>query len=446
MKRPIVRFVRPFLAMTTVLCLPAVFNQWPLVYSDTGTYLSSGADWGTPPDRPITYGLFLRATALAAGTPWMAVLVQAALCAAVIIRCFQCLAGDAGDRHVLTVVTILSMGSGLGWSASMLLPDVFTGTGIVIVLLLMLAGDGRVWDLFLFLALVFITTVHLSHPMILLAVWMAGLLLIRPILRWRSWLPPLAIITGMALLASVNLRLTGRFELSSGSDLFLLGRTLEIGLLQEELPGLCATSSNFLCGDLQKLPSDHRMLLWDPEGPVQQAGGWHAVRSDAAMIVDQVLFSPVGIWAFLKAGLRDGLEQLTMLGSSAALTDPWYRVPESSPARSVHLYLSGSYPGYLGSRQNTDRLHPTFFDDLQIAVLACSLIAGLWLYRRWPVSRRLLAWSLVSAMLAAVLCAMLSTPDQRFLSRVSWVPCLVVGCMLASRSRSSEQTIAHAVP
>ena len=47
-----------------ILIIPAFYNGFPLVYSDTGAYISSGMELIFPIDRPITYGLFMRLCSL----------------------------------------------------------------------------------------------------------------------------------------------------------------------------------------------------------------------------------------------------------------------------------------------------------------------------------------------------------------------------------------------
>jgi hypothetical protein len=49
---------------TLVLMAPAFYNAYPLVYSDTGTYIQSGMQWELPIDRPFVYGLFIKITSL----------------------------------------------------------------------------------------------------------------------------------------------------------------------------------------------------------------------------------------------------------------------------------------------------------------------------------------------------------------------------------------------
>ena len=45
---------------TILLSWAAFYNGFPLIYSDTSTYLESGFVLETPLDRPITYGLLMR--------------------------------------------------------------------------------------------------------------------------------------------------------------------------------------------------------------------------------------------------------------------------------------------------------------------------------------------------------------------------------------------------
>jgi len=57
------------------LMLPAFYNGYPLVYSDTGTYIASGFEGKVPNSRPITYGLFIRHSSLTASL-WLSAFAQ----------------------------------------------------------------------------------------------------------------------------------------------------------------------------------------------------------------------------------------------------------------------------------------------------------------------------------------------------------------------------------
>ena len=68
-------------AATLALLIAALWNGYPLVYSDTSAYLASGFLLETPIDRPITYGLFMRVCSLNGFSLGLVVLAQAMLLA-----------------------------------------------------------------------------------------------------------------------------------------------------------------------------------------------------------------------------------------------------------------------------------------------------------------------------------------------------------------------------
>ena len=60
---------------TLILSVIGLYNGYPLVYSDTGTYIYSGYDKFIPFDRPITYGLFLKFFSFDCST-WFVIIFQ----------------------------------------------------------------------------------------------------------------------------------------------------------------------------------------------------------------------------------------------------------------------------------------------------------------------------------------------------------------------------------
>jgi hypothetical protein len=77
---------KTFLAIliTSVVLMYAGFNNfYPLLYSDTGTYIRSGFTGTIPIDRPIFYGIFLRHTSLATSL-WYVIFMQGVLLSSLI--------------------------------------------------------------------------------------------------------------------------------------------------------------------------------------------------------------------------------------------------------------------------------------------------------------------------------------------------------------------------
>src|SRR5690554_3684288 len=68
---------------TVILSIVGLYNGYPLVFSDTGTYIYSGFDLFIPNDRPIAYGLLLRLFSLKLSA-WFVILFQNLLTAFVV--------------------------------------------------------------------------------------------------------------------------------------------------------------------------------------------------------------------------------------------------------------------------------------------------------------------------------------------------------------------------
>ncbi len=134
------------LALALLLVWPAVWNAYPIVFADTGTYLSQAIHRYLGWDRPAFYSLFMLPLHLTL-TPWPVVAVQALLAAWVLSILWRVL---APARHVGWLVGLgggLTIGTWLPWLVSELMPDIFTTLVVLVFGLLALAPDrlGR-WE------------------------------------------------------------------------------------------------------------------------------------------------------------------------------------------------------------------------------------------------------------------------------------------------------------
>lgn len=118
-----------------LLLWPALWNAYPIVFADTGTYLSQAIHRYAGWDRPVFYSLFmlpLHATV----TVWPVVVVQALLVAWVLrLVCRVLLPGLSGIAFV-GGVALLSVATWLPWLVSELMPDVFTPLTVLVLTLL----------------------------------------------------------------------------------------------------------------------------------------------------------------------------------------------------------------------------------------------------------------------------------------------------------------------
>ena len=218
--------------------VPAFYNGFPLVYSDTGTYILSGMDLMVPRDRPVFYGLFVRATSLGFSL-WPVIFVQALLVHYILFRLFVTLF-DRGKRQIyFGLLFFLSVCTGLGWYTGQLMPDIFSAVAILCIPLLLMRQRGATAH-FILTAIIFIVslTVHGSNWLIVF--------LVLAVLGIFIWLKKLAFKKNFALVVLmlfltipiaglVNRSIGGSFEIGRGGHVYLIGKMHDSGVLEAYL-------------------------------------------------------------------------------------------------------------------------------------------------------------------------------------------------------------------
>lgn len=129
------------------LCLllsVGLYNGYPTVFSDTGSYLLTGAFFiAYPPFRAPGYSIFTMLTSLRT-TAWITIAMQAVIVLYVLRRTCGYLIGGNGklrDYVLLASVCALAALTSLPWQVSLLMPDVFAG--ILFLSAFLLAFDGH---------------------------------------------------------------------------------------------------------------------------------------------------------------------------------------------------------------------------------------------------------------------------------------------------------------
>lgn len=127
-------------AAAALLLWPALWNGFPIVFADTGTYLSQAINHHAGWDRPVFYSLFmlpLHGTV----TVWPIVVVQALLAAAFLWLVVHVLAENVSGIAFVAGVALLSGCTWLPWLVCELMPDLFTPLLVLALCLLALAPD-----------------------------------------------------------------------------------------------------------------------------------------------------------------------------------------------------------------------------------------------------------------------------------------------------------------
>lgn len=295
-------------AMTAIICVPAFVNGFPFVDIDSASYVTTAIDRIIPEDRPVYYSVF--AALLHWGvSPWPVAIVQSAMLATLIWHVGRTLFGVADWRIHIGVATVLTFASTLPWFSSYLMPDVFTGVLILVLLVLGLAWEKlNVWErgLYALTASVSISfhygnvPIALGANMVFLALALSGW---RP--TGRAWprfaAINVAILLGVMALAGATSLHKHRIALSPSSSTFYLARLLDDGPALDVLNSDCPQESWKVCTELEALNAYKAERIAKPDksltiadyflwrGPLGRLGWYQNVEPEAAVIVRRAI-------------------------------------------------------------------------------------------------------------------------------------------------------------
>lgn len=425
------------------MLLPAFINGYPIVYSDTGTYIRIAFEGYVPVDRPYWYGLFIRLASLGGITLWSVAAAQALLCASYIVRvCSLVIASPKALPAAVIISALLTAGTGLGWYAGQLIPDIFTGIGLLAMYLL-LHGKANRWRLFDCIVIALACWMHLSN-LLILPLSGAALLIIG-----KQWATPghgghlawfgLSVLLAWGGLALANRAVDGKAYISRSGHVFLLGRMIDTGMLRPYLEEHCPTEHFGLCAYKDSLPTDGQEFIWGGSSPMVKEGGWSATRAEYDRIVFGSLTEPRYFWWHVRGSLRATAQLLAEWEIGEGIQSNWYRTADSPPYQMMVAHFPHEMDAYLASLQNGGRgeLDMRWPDRLYRLVLGFSLLVLLvaWLPLRRNKEagalRTLLPFAVTSVVIGAWVCATLSTPIPRYLGRDSWLVPLAAFLALA---------------
>jgi len=407
----------------------ALMNGYPLVYSDTGTYLRSAFTGFVPPDRPYWYGLFIELTSLGGYSLWGVVLVQAWLCSLLLWRCWMAFGDGRAWTYMLTLA-ILSPFTGLGWYAGQLVADIFTVIGVLAGILLLFTNTSLWWRSLYGFILMMTCFVHLSNLMILPLTLVCTAL----ITRWKGgtrtsiplWVPMAMLILCWPAIWLANKAVSGQGHLSQRSHVFLMSGMAESGILQQWLAEHCLDGSLAICQFKDSIPTTNKAFMWSERSPLHWGGGADKVRDEYTAIIHATLKEPRYLAWHVKASLLSTARLLALWHVADELEGEYYRQGYSAPYGSIASLVAHELDDFLASEQNTGsgKLWMRVIDPVYAVLLGSSILFAVLLLLRRPGGPHVLLClftAIATILFGAWVCATLSTVDSRFMGRTAWL-------------------------
>src|SRR4051794_13340817 len=134
-----------FAAAILLLLLPALLNRFPLVFPDTGAYLSVAWSRSWTLDRSGFYGLAFRTLSAlpALWQLWIGVALQCAAIALILLMTIRAMVPRLSPAAQLAIIAALTLTTALPWHSSQLMPDALTGACVLLTWLAISRDPAR---------------------------------------------------------------------------------------------------------------------------------------------------------------------------------------------------------------------------------------------------------------------------------------------------------------
>ncbi len=421
-----------------ILSLVALYNGFPLVYSDTGTYISSGFEMFVPMDRPIVYGIFIRIISMGL-SPWLVIIVQNLLTSFIIFTTIKTIIKEHQRRRVTHVVLIfvLTVFTGIGWYTNQLMPD-YTTPLVILILFILLCNDRLTIFIktILTVVLVYSFMAHLSHLLIGISFMLFSIIyfLAKRKTMQNAFLKRLIycnviVLMSWTTLSIINKVIDKEFSISKGSHVFLMAHLNDSGILQKFLCDHCHDENwndNPLCEYKDSLPNDAAGFIWS-SGIIDSCGGWKNCEPAFSRILNASISEPRYLVMNLYKFTQYGLVQLGQNEVGHGLTS----YQNTTPQEQIEKWFPLDLNNYQNSRQNRWNGQTSRFEWVnlcqQILIIISGIILSITLLNHSiavQINERiklLLLFILLGILMNAMITGGLNSPYGRLQARVIWL-------------------------
>lgn len=434
-----------FFVSVAILLLPAAWNGFPFLFSDSGAYLDVAADWFLWPGRSALYGIPL----VLGQWPdfWPVAVAQAGLTVWIVSLALR--AFDLAQPLVLVaVIAFLSFCTALPWLAGELMPDLFAGLAVIAVWLLVFheAALSRRERIGLIAFAAYAAAIHsatLAVLLTLLAATIFGRVVLQrhlPQMQLRGF--SLAVAASAVLVLLINFLVSvqftpafsARLTFTPGTTGFVFSRLVEDGIVARFLQEHCPDPRFKLCAFRNDLPNNGDEFLWKKDGPFEKIGGFDGGAAEMRTIIGESLrLYPV---LHAEMALRATARQLVKLkigdGVDKRAAFAYGMLKEHSPHAVAHALAARQAKNGLPFGL-LNRLHVPVTLAAMAALALFAMFAFVW---RQPDALDTMALAFTLAILAnAFICGVFSGPHDRYGTRVAWLAVFFVAVFAIRRFR-----------
>jgi hypothetical protein len=422
-----------------LLIWPALWNGYPLLYSDTHVFITQPTPGHFNWDKPFIYGPWML-LAHAWQSLWGVVLVQGVLLSQLVWLTQQTLGSVSPLRH-LFICVVLSLLTGASWFVSLVMPDIFSGMVVLSIFVLGFSKQlTKTMTGWVSLLGALAIAVHLSHLVIA-----AACLLVVLVFRWRRFAyAMLPLLIALVALVGTSMYAFNKVAVSPFGSVFMLARMSADGNVKSVLEKYCPEKTWHLCAWTERLAKDSDSFMWDANGPVwTHPGGPIGLAPEASEIV--ALTVRARPWHVLWSATQNTITQLTMVKLGDTINSDWL---DLTVAKSVETFFSSEeLARYKSAKQvqGTMLERVSFVSTVGTATVLIGFLMSVygllyaWRRRQWTVLA-LIAMIWIGVLANAFATGGLSKPHYRYQTRIAWL-LVLPPLLLWPRRKKSDSAI-----
>src|SRR5208283_3725725 len=209
------------------------------------------------------------------------------------------------------IVCTLSFTTGLSNYTSQIMPDIFTSICFIGFGMILTSEKMRWKEIILIVLVVFAIMTSFSNLLVMIGLFMISVIFL--FLRITSiklvTKAFVVILIPLIIILSVNKSYTGKYQISKSSNVSILGRMIETGVVKKYLTKNCNTHSYSLCDQINNIPGSCSQFLWDENSPLYDTAClhkswnycWEVKNKEYGRLIKDIITTP------------DYLKQLTVI-------------------------------------------------------------------------------------------------------------------------------------
>jgi hypothetical protein len=447
-QRNIVAWILASIAMLLALMAPALWNGFPLIFPDTGGYLTRPIEGTLVMGRSALYGLFLFA-----GIPfafWPNAIAQAALTVWLIVLTLRSAGLGGRPWLALGIVAMLTVATSLPWFTGQLVPDILFLTAVLALhLLAFRAAQLARWERFGLAAVIaFAIPSHMAAAgmsvAVIAALWLVSYVKRLALPRPQLWFAAGSVAAGIALCPISNFAITGSFAFTPGGSSFLFGRLIEDGIVARYLGERCPDPALRLCAYQADLPQNADDWLWGNSSSFYKLGGSAGFGSEEREIIFATLVRYPLMHA--TAAIADSIKQFAAFQTGVSV---WDNDPAIATLgdRTPQLFAQ-----LMRARQQSENFDVSPLNYLHVPIAALAIL-GLGLALIWhhrlkivPELAALCLTILLALAANAAICGIFAHPVDRYQSRLVPLAPFALALLIARRHRAGLERRLGSLP